>query len=81
MKENKHKKTINGHFYIRLSLPITFEVDAEDVTYLNEDGSLHTVEEWEYSVDQALEQNPSINDMVTELNQTWDIEELSIEEN
>ena len=70
-----HKKTINGHINLHLRMPLKFTVDAHYETYL---GS--TEEEWEYGVDEVIEQFPELQDFIKQLKEKWKVEEISIEE-
>lgn len=88
MSENKHKKTIHGHVTIVARIPIKFQVDAIDETFLggfeadvDDPEATHTEEVYEYGVDEVLEQDRLTKSDINWLKgRNWTIEEISIEE-
>ena len=76
----KFKKKMTGLFYIKAELPITFEVDAEDVEYEDKFGNKYFEEEYEISVDEAIEQDKHLNELMDSLKEKGlDIVEYGIE--
>ena len=79
--DNPHKKIIHGHVTITARIPIKFEVDAHDETYLDENGKEYVQEEYEYGVDEVLAQDRLTKSDIEFLKgRTWTIEEIEIEE-
>ena len=63
----KFKKQMTGLFYIKTELPITFEVDAEDVEYEDKFGNKYFEEDYEISVDDVIEKDKRIKDIMDSL--------------
>ena len=63
----KFKKQMTGLFYIKAELPITFEVDAEDVEYEDKFGNKYFDEDYEISVDDVIAQDKRLNDIMDSL--------------
>lgn len=78
--KNKFKKRLKGDFCLTFSLPIEFEVDAEDVKYEDKYGTTYIEEEYEINIDQVIENDQRLKDIVNSLKkQGFTIEEVSIE--
>ena len=76
----KFKKQMTGLFYIKAELPITFEVDAEDVEYKDKFGNKYFEEDYEISVDDVIEQDKRIKELMDSLKEKGlDIVEYGIE--
>ena len=76
----KFKKKMTGLFYIKAELPITFEVDAEDVEYEDKFGNKYFEEDYEISVDDVIEKDKCIKDITDILKEKgMDIVEYGIE--
>ena len=74
------KKQMTGLFYIKAELPITFEVDAEDVEYKDKFGNKYFEEDYEISVDDVIEQDKRIKELMDSLKEKGlDIVEYGIE--
>ena len=63
----KFKKQMTGLFYIKTELPITFEVDAEDVEYEDKFGNKYFEEDYEISVDDVIEQDKHLKELMDSL--------------
>ena len=63
----KFKKQMTGLFYIKAELPITFEVDAEDVEYEDKFGNKYFEEDYEISVDDVIEQDKHLKELMDSL--------------
>lgn len=74
----KHKKEIKGRVNISISIPLTFYVDVENVEYEDEFGKPYYEEEYEYGVDEVINQSEYIKKLVHD-NFSY-IEEIKIEE-
>ena len=59
----KFKKQMTGLFYIKAELPVTFEVDAEDVEYEDKFGNKYFEEDYEISVDDVIAQDKHLKDI------------------
>ena len=57
------KKQMTGLFYIKAELPITFEVDAEDVEYEDKYGNRYFEEDYEISVDDVIEKDKHLKEI------------------
>ena len=76
----KFKKQMTGLFYIKTELPITFEVDAEDVEYEDKFGNKYFEEDYEISVDDVIEKDKRIKELMDSLKEKGlDIVEYGIE--
>lgn len=76
----KFKKKMTGLFYIKTELPITFEVDAEDVEYEDKYGNSYVEEDYEISVDDVISQDKRIKELMDSLKEKGlDIVEYGIE--
>ena len=76
----KFKKQMTGLFYIKAELPITFEVDAEDVEYEDKYGNKYVEEDYEISVDDVISQDKHIKELMDSLKEKGlDIVEYGIE--
>ena len=64
---NKFKKQLDGIFYLKVELPITFEVDAEDIEYEDKFGNKYFEEDYEISVDDVIAQDNRLNDIMDSL--------------
>ena len=65
--DKKFKKQMTGLFYIKAELPITFEVDAEDVEYEDKYGNKYFEEDYEISVDDVIEKDKCLKDLLDSL--------------
>ena len=63
----KFKKQMTGLFYIKAELPITFEVDAEDVEYEDKYGNRYVEEDYEISVDDVIAQDKRLKELMDSL--------------
>ena len=63
----KFKKQMTGLFYIKTELPITFEVDAEDVEYEDKFGNKYFEEDYEISVDDVIAQDKRLKELMDSL--------------
>ena len=63
----KFKKQMTGLFYIKAELPVTFEVDAEDVEYEDKYGNKYVEEDYEISVDDVIAQSKRLKDIMDSL--------------
>ena len=61
------KKQIDGIFYIKVELPIKFEVDAEDVEYEDKYGNRYFEEDYEISVDDVIEKDKHLKEIMDSL--------------
>lgn len=78
--KTKFKKRLKGDFYLTFSLPIEFEVDAEDVEYEDKYGTTYVEEEYEIDVNQVIDNDQRLKDIINNLKtQGFTIEELLIE--
>ena len=59
----KFKKQLDGIFYIKVELPIEFEVDAEDVEYEDKFGNKYFEEDYEISVDDVVEKDKRLKEI------------------
>ena len=76
----KFKKQMTGMFYIKAELPITFEVDAEDVEYEDKFGNKYFEEDYEISVDDVIAQDKRLKELMDSLKEKGlDIVEYGIE--
>ena len=76
----KFKKQMTGLFYIKTELPITFEVDAEDVEYEDKYGNSYVEEDYEISVDDVISQDKHLKELMDSLKEKgMDIVEYGIE--
>ena len=76
----KFKKQMTGLFYIKAELPVTFEVDAEDVEYNDKFGNKYFEEDYEISVTHVIKQDKRIKDITDILKEKgMDIVEYGIE--
>ena len=76
----KFKKQMTGLFYIKAELPITFEVDAEDVEYEDKFGNKYFEEDYEISVDDVISQDKHLKELMDSLKEKgMDIVEYGIE--
>ena len=76
----KFKKQMTGLFYIKAELPITFEVDAEDVEYEDKYGNSYVEEDYEISVDDVIDKDKRIKELMASLKEKGlDIVEYGIE--
>ena len=76
----KFKKQMTGLFYIKAELPITFEVDAEDVEYEDKFGNKYFEEDYEISVDDVVEKDKRLKELMDSLKEKGlDIVEYGIE--
>ena len=76
----KFKKQMTGLFYIKAELPITFEVDAEDVEYEDKYGNKYVEEDYEISVDDVIAQDKRLRELMDSLKEKGlDIVEYGIE--
>ena len=76
----KFKKQMTGLFYIKAELPITFEVDAEDVEYEDKYGNKYVEEDYEISVDDVIAQDKRLKELIASLKEKgMDIVEYGIE--
>lgn len=74
------KKRLKSNLCVTFSLPIEFEVDAEDVEYEDKYGTSYVEEEYEIDVNQVIENDPRLKDIINNLKrQGFTIEELLIE--
>ena len=74
------KKQMTGLFYIKAELPITFEVDAEDVEYEDKFGNKYFEEDYEISVDDVIAQDKRLKELMDSLKEKGlDIVECGIE--
>lgn len=58
---------MTGLFYIKAELPITFEVDAEDVEYEDKYGNRYVEEDYEISVDDVIEKDKHLKEIIEKL--------------
>ena len=65
--DKKFKKQMTGLFYIKAELPITFEVDAEDVEYEDKFGNKYFEEDYEISVDDVISQDKRLKELMDSL--------------
>ena len=63
----KFKKQIDGTFYLKVELPITFEVDAEDVEYEDKYGNRYFEEDYEISVDDVIDKDKRLKEIMDSL--------------
>ena len=63
----KFKKQMTGLFYIKAELPVTFEVDAEDVEYEDKFGNKYFEEDYEISVDDVILQEKRLKELMDSL--------------
>lgn len=63
----KFKKQMTGLFYIKAELPITFEVDAEDVEYEDKYGNKYVEEDYEISVDDVIDKDKRLKEIMDSL--------------
>ena len=76
----KFKKKMTGLFYIKAELPITFEVDAEDVEYEDKFGNKYFDEDYEMSVDDVIDKDKRLKELMDSLKEKgMDIVEYGIE--
>ena len=76
----KFKKQLDGIFYIKVELPIKFEVDAEDVEYEDKYGNKYVEEDYEISVDDVISQDKRLKEIIDSLKEKGlDIVEYGIE--
>ena len=76
----KFKKQMTGLFYIKAELPVTFEVDAEDVEYEDKFGNKYFEEDYEISVDDVISQDKHLKELMDSLKEKgMDIVEYGIE--
>ena len=76
----KFKKQMTGLFYIKAELPVTFEVDAEDVEYEDKYGNKYVEEDYEISVDDVISQDKRLKEIIDSLKEKGlDIVEYGIE--
>ena len=76
----KFKKQMTGLFYIKAELPVTFEVDAEDVEYEDKFGNKYFEEDYEISVDDVISQDKRLKELMDSLKEKgMDIVEYGIE--
>ena len=61
------KKQLDGIFYIKVELPIEFEVDAEDVEYEDKFGNKYFEEDYEISVDDVIDKNKRLKEIMGSL--------------
>lgn len=61
------KKQLDGIFYIKVELPIKFEVDAEDVEYEDKYGNRYFEEDYEISVDDVIDKDKSLKEIMDSL--------------
>ena len=74
------KKQMTGLYYIKAELPITFEVDAEDVEYEDKFGNKYFEEDYEISVDDVIAQDNRLKELMDSLKEKgMDIVEYGIE--
>ena len=74
------KKQIDGIFYLKVELPIKFEVDAEDVEYEDKYGNRYFEEDYEISVDDVIEKDKRLKELMSSLKEKgMDIVEYGIE--
>ena len=64
---NKFKKQLDGIFYIKVELPIKFEVDAEDVEYEDKFGNRYFEEDYEISVDDVIDKDKHLKELMDSL--------------
>ena len=60
----KFKKQMTGLFYIKAELPVSFEVNAEDVEYEDKFGNKYFDEDYEISVDDVITQDKHLKDII-----------------
>ena len=76
----KFKKQMTGLFYIKAELPVSFEVNAEDVEYEDKFGNKYFDEDYEISVDDVIEQDKRLKELIDSLKEKGlDIVEYGIE--
>ena len=76
----KFKKQMTGLFYIKAELPVTFDVDAEDVEYEDKYGNKYIEEDYEISVDDVIAQSKRLKELMSSLKEKGlDIVEYGIE--
>ena len=63
----KFKKQIDGIFYLKVELPIKFEVDAEDVEYEDKYGHRYFEEDYEISVDDVIDKDKRLKELMNNL--------------
>ena len=74
------KNQLDGIFYLKVELPITFEVDAEDVEYEDKFGNKYFEEDYEISVDDVISQDKHLKELMDSLKEKgMDIVEYGIE--
>ena len=74
------KKQLDGTFYIKVELPIKFEVDAEDVEYEDKYGNRYFEEDYEISVDDVIDKDNQLKELMDSLKEKGlDIVEYGIE--
>ena len=61
------KKQLDGIFYIKVELPIKFEVDAEDVEYEDKFGNKYFEEDYEISVDDVIDKDKRLKEIMDSL--------------
>ena len=61
------KKQIDGIFYLKVELPIKFEVDAEDVEYEDKFGNKYFEEDYEISVDDVIDKDKHLKEIIDSL--------------
>lgn len=64
---NKFKKQLDGTFYLKVELPIKFDVDAEDVEYEDKYGNKYFEEDYEISVDDVIDKDKRLKELVSSL--------------
>ena len=76
----KFKKQMTGLFYIKAELPVTFEVDTEDVEYEDKFGNKYFDEDYEISVDDVIAQDKRLKELIDLMKEKGlDIVEYGIE--
>lgn len=74
------KKQLDGIFYLKVELPIKFEVDAEDVEYEDKYGNRYFEEDYEISVDDVIDKDKHLKEIIDSLKEKGlDIVEYGIE--
>ena len=61
------KKQLDGIFYLKVELPIKFEVDAEDVEYEDKFGNRYFEEDYEISVDDVIDKDKRLKELMDSL--------------
>ena len=61
------KKQLDGIFYIKVELPIKFEVDTEDVEYEDKFGNRYFEEDYEISVDDVIDKDKRLKELMDSL--------------